>query len=475
MMNKFLPIAITLFFFSFAGHSQHAANALSLGTIDYVEVPDNSDGTLDINNGFTFEAWILTGNAQFNQKVGGKIGGDFANGFIFGIQDGEVNFEVFDTDNNQTVLQTGVVPDTTWTHVAGTYEVGGMLTIYVNGISAGATAASSGDHTFNENPFRIGIAPWDVNALGFFGLIDELKYWNEVLDESVIRDWMHKDLDSNHPNIDNLGIYHKYDEVSGEIAGDLSGNNNSGMLIGGTWEMSIVPFKGFFDLFENAVRGVWPGQTQASSDIMTLTGTALEGDQSIVFAHSSDNNDFSTDVPGLYTKRLSRIWRGTTQGTNVPIFEAQFDLTGIDLTGIIDYALLISDTPEFANASHVTGTLDGTTVSIPEELYSDGSYYTLGFLEEGVSVDELYDSANDFRIEPNPSQGQIRITLENETFITLNMSVMDLKGQVVFQQQLEANQGTHIQPFDFSQFAKGMYLIQLTDSNRSSTRKFIIH
>ena len=122
-----------LFLLSISSFGQHAINAIDIGAVDYVEIAANPNGSLDINNGFTIEAWILTGSAQSNQKVAGKIAGDFKNGFILGIQDGQVNMEAFDEIGVQTVLQTGLVPDTTWTHIAGTYQVGGMMTIYING------------------------------------------------------------------------------------------------------------------------------------------------------------------------------------------------------------------------------------------------------------------------------------------------------------------------------------------------------
>ena len=55
--------------------------------------------------------------------------------------------------------------------MAGSYEVGGMLTIYVNGEKVGERAASAVPVNPNTNPFRIGIAPWDVNALGLVGFM----------------------------------------------------------------------------------------------------------------------------------------------------------------------------------------------------------------------------------------------------------------------------------------------------------------
>lgn len=258
-MKKHLLSVLLLLSFINSILSQHAGNSLGLNPIDYVEVPDNDDSSLDINDGFTFEAWVFNFGFTANQKVAGKLAGDFKNGFIYGIEDQQVNIEVFDNNGTNTKLKAGFVSGIGWTHLAGTYDVGGMLAIYINGIKVGETAASSALHDFNLNPFRIGIAPWDVNALGFVGYVDEVRYWNEELDEATIRAWMHKDITDMHPNFDKLGLYLKFNESAGPTVLDESIHENHGMFSttgGQTLEPLNLPFKGDFDLFENDVQGV---------------------------------------------------------------------------------------------------------------------------------------------------------------------------------------------------------------------------
>ena len=65
--------------------------------------------------------------------------------------------------------------------------------------------------------------------------------------------------------------------------------------------------------------------------------------------------------------------------------------------------------------------------------------------------------------------------LENETSNSLDLKVLDSKGQVIFQEMIETNRGTTTQFYDFRDLAKGMYFIRLNDTNRVSTRKLIIH
>jgi hypothetical protein len=43
-----------LFLLSIFSFSQHAVNAIDIGSADYVGVADNGDGSLDIGDGFTY-------------------------------------------------------------------------------------------------------------------------------------------------------------------------------------------------------------------------------------------------------------------------------------------------------------------------------------------------------------------------------------------------------------------------------------
>ena len=95
-MKKLLPFVALLLCVHLTCFSQYAYNSLGLGAVDYVEVPDDPDGSLDVPGAFTFEAWIFNFGGPANQKVAGKLVNDFTNGFIFGIEDNQINMEVFD-------------------------------------------------------------------------------------------------------------------------------------------------------------------------------------------------------------------------------------------------------------------------------------------------------------------------------------------------------------------------------------------
>ena len=256
MKNKLLLIFI-LIGLNITLSAQYGLNSLGMNAVEYLEI-DTGSPTLDITDGFTFEAWILNFGGTSDQKIAGKLAANFTNGFIFGIEDLQVKLEVFDDNSANNNLSWGTVSDIGWTHVAGTYEVGEMMAIYINGEVVGMALASNTVVNPNTSPFRIGIAPWDINALGFVGYIDEARYWQKALDGAVIKDWMHRDITADQPNYEALSFYHKYNETEGFTAEDQTANENWGVLSSTEmlWEDQFLPFAGDGDLFENGVQGV---------------------------------------------------------------------------------------------------------------------------------------------------------------------------------------------------------------------------
>ncbi len=433
-MKSFLPLILFFLLFSFSVAAQYGLNSLGLGAIDYVEVSDDPDGFLDAGNGFTFEAWILNLGGPSNQKVAGKLVNDFQNGFIYGIENYQVNFEVFDQNGTNTNLLADSVSGIGWTHVAGSYEVGGMLTIFINGEKVGETAASATPVDFNLNPFRIGIAPWDVNALGFSGYIDEVRYWQAVLDEATIRSWMHKDVTPDHPDYNLLGLYHKYNEAEGPTVADETDNENDGVLSSSeiVFEDIFLPFKGVSSLLDNDVQGIWNAKTAGNSDIMSVTGfffDPLELEVSVLFGHSDGDYSFDTDTPGDYDRSLSRIWQTITQGEL--LVEVSFDLSPVDMSQVTEVVLLSSQDEDFSDADVVDGELNGNTFTVEEFILEEEIYYTLGFKTTISSTQNIDQKDLGMKVFPNPFQTQTTLGFDLPEAGHVVLTIFDQKGQLV--------------------------------------------
>jgi len=132
--------------------------------------------------------------------------------------------------HGNTVLQSGV-----WYHVAVTSD-GSSWKLYVNGVAEtlttqlgngntgkwfGNTSAAAPDKTY------IGAAWFNGFDQGFFnGVIDEVRIYDRALPASEIA------------NLTGLVGYWKFNENTGTIAVDSSGNGNTGTLISGaTWNV----------------------------------------------------------------------------------------------------------------------------------------------------------------------------------------------------------------------------------------------
>lgn len=474
-MKKKLLNTLLFLGLSLSLSAQYGQNSVGMGAAEYVSI-DFPSTTLDVTDGFTFEAWILNFGGTTNQKLGGKLVADFKNGFIFGIEDLQVNFEVFDDNGTNTSLKAGNISDIGWIHVAGTYEIGGMLTIYVNGEEAGSTPASSVAINPNVNPFRIGIAPWDVNALGFVGYVDEARYWQTALDGALIKAWMHRDVTPDHPNYDVLSFYHKYNETEGTAAADETENLNFGLLSSETmvWEDQFLPFAGDSDLFENGVQGVWNAKLEGASDIFAITVTLFDTatlENSVLLSHSDGDYNFVTEAPAGYDRSLSRVWKSATQGGM--LVDINFDLGPIDLSPVNELAMLVSDDGDFSDAEIVDGTLDGNTFSITDYVFTDGAYYTLGFMTNLSSTHATSVDPFDITLAPNPNDGAFNVNINQAKAAPLQLRILGVAGTEVWQKRFGPASviNEHIV---LNHLPAGVYWLEVIGEEGSSVRKLVI-
>lgn len=467
----FIPIS---FIFTSA---QYGLNSVGVGAVEYIEVAPNPNGSLDAGPGFTFEAWILNYGGTTNQKVAGKLVNDFRNGFIYGIEDLQVNFEVFDNNGTNTRLKAGSISDIGWTHLAGSYEVGGLLSIYVNGEKVGETAASAVPVNPNTNPFRIGIAPWDVNALGLVGYADEVRYWQAVLDEATIREWMHKDVTPDHPNYVSLSLYHKYNESAGPAVADETDNENFGIFSdeGIVLEPAFLPFKGEFDMYENGVQGIWNAKTEGSSDILSFTGTffdSLDLEVSLLFGHSDGDYSFDIDAPGDYDRSLSRAWQAATQGALLA--DLSFDLSPLDLSQVEEVVLLSSAEEDFSNADVTTGSLDGNTFTVEEAIPTNGWHYTLGFKTTISGINALADNTLQMDVSPNPTGGPFRLHVRGQQAGVYQVRVLDMTGKEVFSKVTGNVPAEYTGWIDLGALVPGMYHVAVKGGQQAGVLKLVV-
>lgn len=179
----------------------HGFFRLSSTHREWLEVTHSEE--LNPGEAFTMSVWIRPGNAIWENgrpvkigggKVMGKTNARFDGGFVLGTDvKSQENLtyqlypEIWDSSGKNHVFRAGEFRFGEWTHLAVTWKSGGYMIGYVNGKEVKRIKASPLPVGRNNNPFRIGIAPWDTNALAFGGGIDDVRLYREDLGSEEIR------------------------------------------------------------------------------------------------------------------------------------------------------------------------------------------------------------------------------------------------------------------------------------------------
>lgn len=236
-MKKALFLLITIFILSRFCFAQIGGYALNFdGTDDYVSVPHSSNLNF---TAFTVEAWIFpTGT---DSKIFGKTAyGSAVPGFSMGYtSDCKLFCECKQDWGSNYVASTSTATASlnVWSHVVMTWNSGGYLKAYINGVEVINVASLSLSIT-NTNYFVIGRAPWISPSQGpFKGRIDEVRVWNLVRTQDQIKTSMFKELAGNESG---LVAYYKMSNGSGTSLSDNQTNvtANTGTLNGPTWKAS---------------------------------------------------------------------------------------------------------------------------------------------------------------------------------------------------------------------------------------------
>lgn len=155
------------------------------GTTDYVEMGDSA--ALNSTTG-TWDFWVKTTQAGPGYKgIIGKLDSNSAGGIIVALApDGRVLVQQkFSNPLSSDITSTNPVNDGQFHHIAVTFQSGGPLTLYVDGVVSGTPVVSAVTFAFAPVPMRLGVMLhtfWEP----FGGTIDEVEVFNRILDATEI-------------------------------------------------------------------------------------------------------------------------------------------------------------------------------------------------------------------------------------------------------------------------------------------------
>ncbi|MEM9819837.1 MAG: LamG-like jellyroll fold domain-containing protein [Bacteroidota bacterium] len=217
-----------------------------------------------------------------------------------------------------------------WSHWAFTKNATtGIMNIYLNGnLWHSGTGRTK---PIDIEQFQLGRSVAFQN--GYLGQVDELRIWNQALDENTIRDWMNKSVDANHPQYNALIAYFPLNEGGGNVVMDASPNAMSADLLG---VPSWVSTRG------NALRrnftlssvrpnlGFVQGEYELSETIITVLDSVIN-DQHLVVDYGLAGTDLITE--GSFV---------VYPAGEMPVFDEQGNQVS-SITAPIDQTLLIED------------------------------------------------------------------------------------------------------------------------------------
>lgn len=207
--------------------SGHSGKALSFdGNGDMVTIADHA--RLDMSSGFTLESWIKPRTLQGWKMVLLKEAppSTLSYGLYASASGGPVPSGW--TRDGSVYGSTGL-PLGAWTHLATTYDRGTMR-IYVNGQLAGTETGVPAPPA-SDGALRIGgNSIWDFET--FDGLIDDVRIYGRALSAAEIASDRDTPVAPPPPSGPRPALELSFDETSGTVAHDTSGNANDGTLSG---------------------------------------------------------------------------------------------------------------------------------------------------------------------------------------------------------------------------------------------------
>jgi hypothetical protein len=123
----------------------------------------------------------------------------------------------------------------------------------------------------------------------------------------------------------------------------------------------------------------------------------------------------------------------------------------------------------------VDGTKQGSSASVGYSDYcSIGGFNISGVVPKPVSVIET-EKISQFNIYPNPNAGVFGITFNATAKSNYKLSVLNTLGQVVYEEALGGFDGSYSKELNIEQFGKGVFMVNISDEESSSTRRVVVY
>ena len=192
----------------------------------WVTVPDHDD--LDLSTSWTLEAWIRPHDVttgSFQHLISKWNGGGDASYTMTISTNGRLRSGVHNGTTNTILESTVLLTDDVWQHVVVTFD-NGERRLYINGV-LDTTQTGAVIPMNSTRPLSFGREGPSYGGWRYDGLMDDVRVWNVARSGNEIATNMNVRLVGNEAGL--VG-YWRFDEGSGDIAFDATGNGHDGRL-----------------------------------------------------------------------------------------------------------------------------------------------------------------------------------------------------------------------------------------------------
>ena len=476
-MRRILEIFVVfLFLVPLLNGQDHSLNFD--GNNDYILIPDNA--TLDLTANYTIEAWIFPESFSWLAGIVSKYHTNAANGYMLRLtHQTPYNGLGFD----ERITSTGVLSSNQWYHVAAVNS-NGSRKLYVNGVEYALTGSAL-NVSANNNPLRIGS---DYGSRYFDGRIDEVRIWNIAREQDNIISTMDSVLTGSETG---LVAYYSFNEGSGIILNDHTGNGNNGTLVGGPLWSSGYTLSGLLgDIDFDEQLNIY--------DAVMLVAIMLgneDGNEYQLYAGDT-NQDGDIDVAdvvllmqwilGIDISNRDQISEGDYyHDKNTIVIESDGDIAGFQLQISELISLETMNLPsgwgwKQSGTNCIAYSMDGS--SLPKKFRiafeKNATVQQLKLADWESNVIEakkvLMPDIYQLIVGPNPFNPRCSISFKLQDEMNIDLDIYNLRGQFVesiFKGKL--NEGVHQYYWSPSSISSGTYFIHVSNGKHSQFKKTI--
>ncbi len=368
-----------------------ATSAVAQNNALYFDGANNRIGITDApslnpSSALTLEAWINAeewANDIWAGSIISKEAGNPDEGYSLRCgANGRVGFNMSIDGTWNECNSPEILGLNTWYHVAGVYD-GSTMKLYLNG-GLISTTNVSGTHSVSDGLLNIGENPtW--NNRYFTGIMDEFRIWEVARTEQEIQDFMAVELVGDEAG---LAAYYNFNEGTGNMVADLTGNGNDGTLLNmeeSDWVNGFVPVEqdlGVTGIISPSVIG--SGFSDAETVKVEVKNVSSNPVSSFEVSYQIDGE---TEVSEMVNQELAPF------ETYIHTFTGTENLSGVDVLDITARVSFADDDNNINDELEASIEQSLTQILFDEERHNFGSFGQTHF--KPLAMPENLDAYSD--------------------------------------------------------------------------------